>query len=152
MRLGQYLYPIAGMVVFVLGVCSAQASTVVYEDFQVVSNNTVFTTPFEVTQAGTYEAELVDFEFPVAFDILSLGITQDFVPLGIGFDTGSFTFSVSTPGTLLAHLAAIPGAGGMGTYAIQIKAVPILPTAALFFSGLIGLTIVGRRDNRLKTV
>jgi hypothetical protein len=139
-----------GMAAFLTGICSVQASTVVYDDFQVVSENTVFTTPFEVTRAGTYKAELVDFEYPAAFDILSLGITQDLNPLGFRFDTGSFTFDVLSPGTLQAHLAAIPGAAGLGVYALQIMAIPIPDAAALLFSGLVGLVVVGRRERRNK--
>jgi len=123
---------------------------VVYEDARIVTDNTIFTTPFEVTGAGTYKAELVDFEFPAAFDILAVMITQDLNILGFRFDTGSFTFNVSTPGTLMASLAAIPGDDGPGAYALQIKAVPIPASAILFFSGLMGLIAVGRRDSGVK--
>ncbi len=151
MKSRQYLYCIAVIAAFLTGICSVQAATVVYDDFQVVSENTVFTTPFEVTQAGTYKAELVDFEYPAAFDILSLGITQDLTPLGFGFGTGSFTFNVLSPGTLLAHLAAIPEAGGQGIYALQIMAIPLPAAAALLLSGLIGLVVVGRRDQGMNT-
>jgi hypothetical protein len=127
---------------------SARASTVVYEDFRMIAGDLVSTTPFEVTQPGIYQADLVDFEFPAPFDILALGITQDMESLGFGFGTGSFTFEVTTPGTLLAHLAAIPAEEGVGTYALQIKAVPIGPSAVLFLSGLIGMVTVGRRNNK----
>lgn len=150
MKTGRYLHFTLAVAMLVLGISSARASTVVYDDFDVVSEDTVFTTPFVVTRTGTYKAELVDFEYPLAFDILSLGITQNAVPLGFGFDTGSFTFHVSTPGTLLAHLAAIPVAGGTGTYALQIKAIPVPPAVTLLFSGLIGFVAVGRRDSRAK--
>jgi len=174
MKPRQYLPPIVGMAVFLLGICSAQASTVVYEDAGVVFNDTVFTKPFDVTHAGPYKAELVDFgaktipddpepKFPFAFDILSLTITQEdpltnkATLLGFGFDTGSFTFNVSTPGTLMANLAAIPSVDDkwvprQGLYALQIKAIPVPAAAWLFFSGLIGLFIVGRRDSGLETV
>lgn len=141
----QYLRPIIGFIL-TLSTFNAQASTVVYEDFQKVTDDTVFTTPFEISAAGTYKADLVDFEFPYAFDILSLGITQGLEPLGIGFGTGSFTFNVANPGTLQAHLAAIPGPGGMGLFGLRIMAVPLPPAAILFFSGLFGLVFVGRRD------
>ena len=145
MKTKYYLHSMMGMLVFLLGIGCAQASMIVYEDAQVVSDDTIFTTAFEVTEAGTYKAELVDFEFPVAFDILSLMITQDLDILGYRFDTGSFTFNVSTPGTLMASLAAIPGNAGPGAYALQISSVPIPASAILFFSGLIGLIAVGRR-------
>ena len=86
MKTGRYLHFTLAVAMLVLGISSARASTVVYDDFDVVSEDTVFTTPFVVTRTGTYKAELVDFEYPLAFDILSLGITQNAVPLGFGFD------------------------------------------------------------------
>ena len=101
---------------------------------------------YQVAEAGTYTAKLVDFEFPVAFDILSLGITQESATLGIGFGAGSFTFNVNTPGILQAHLAAIPGMGGAGLFGLEIMAVPLPPSALLFLSGAIGLVFVARRD------
>lgn len=134
---------------FLLGLTSARASTAVYDDFRVISEPTIFTTSFEVSSAGTYRAELVDLEYTDPFDILMLGITQGATPLGFGFDTGAFTFQVTTPGTLQAHVAALPLAGKLGTYALQIFAVPLPPAMLLFLSGLLGLVTVGRRDSRL---
>ena len=151
MKPREIAYFILGIAIYLLGISNAHATTVVLEDFQVVTEDTISTTWFEVEQAGIYEVELVDFEFPAAFDILALGIVQDLMPLGIGFGTGSFTFDVSTPGMLTAHLAALPGAGGVGTYAFQITAIPLPPAAMLLFSGLIGLVLVARRPNKLLT-
>lgn len=152
MKVKHYAQFVIGMTVFLLSITCARASSVVYEDFGVVSDDTVFSTPFEITSPGTYRAELVDFEFPVPFDILALAVTQGLTPLGFGFDTGAFTFDVTTPGTLYAHLAAIPLAGQMGTYALQIMSIPVPPAGILLFSGLLGLVVVGRRDGRLKAV
>ncbi len=145
MRVKHYLQPIFGLAL-TLGICSTQAATVIYEDYQFVTEPTVFTESFNVTEAGTYTAKLVDFEFPVAFDILSLGISQGLQPLGIGFGTGSFTFNVTMPGILNAHLAAIPGSQGTGLFGLEIMAVPLPPAAILFFSGILGLVTVARRD------
>lgn len=125
----------------------ARASSVVYEDFDVVSHESIFTTPFSVSTPGTYRALLVDFEYPDPFEILSLAITQDGNPLGIGFGTGSFTFNVATPGTLLAHLAAVPAAGGQGVYGLQVLPVPLPPAIWLFLSALTGIVAVGRRGS-----
>lgn len=125
-----------------------QASTVVYQDFDVVTHDTVFTTPFAVDAPGTYRAVLVDFAYPDPFDILSLAITQDGNPLGIGFGTGTFLFDVATPGTLMAHLAAIPGDSGEGVYGLQVLPVPLPAAIWLFLSALIGIVGVGRRDQR----
>lgn len=148
MKLRHYLqYMIGFASALVIG--STQASTVVYEDFEMITEPTVYTTPFEVSEAGTYRAKLVDFEYPDAFDILSLAITQELAPLGIGFGTGSFTFNVAAPGILQAHLAAIPGTQGPGLFGLQIMAVPLPPAAILFLSGMLGLVVVARRDKGL---
>lgn len=145
MRLGKYIYSIAGMVVLSLGICTANASTVVYEDSALVFGDTVSSNEFDITQAGVYEATLADFGYTSFFDILSLTITQDNVVLGFGFDTGKFTFSAMTPGKLIAHLVANPQPGNQGLYALQIKAIPVPPAALLFISGLVGLVMVSRR-------
>jgi hypothetical protein len=144
-----FLYYVAVMAALALGASSAQASSIVYQDYQLVTDPTVTTTFFDVTSPGIYKAELVDFEFPEAFDILSLGITQGLTPLGFGFDTGSFTFQVTTPGTLGAHLAAIPMAGSQGLFALSISSIAMVPVPSsviLLMSGVIGLVAVGRRE------
>lgn len=152
MRAREITQLILGMSLYLLAVSNTHAATVVLEDFQVVTQETITTTLFDVNQAGTYEVKLVDFEFPTPFDILALGIVQELEPLGIGFGTGSFTFDVSTPGTLKAHLAAVPGAGGIGTYAFEIKAIPLPPAVFLFLSGLLGLLFVSRRPDSPRTI
>ncbi|MDX1696969.1 MAG: VPLPA-CTERM sorting domain-containing protein [Thiohalobacterales bacterium] len=151
MRSREIVCSFLGIAIYLFGVSNVHAATVLLEDFQVVTEKTVSTTWFDVEQAGIYEVELIDFEFPSPFDILALGIVQGVEPLGIGFGTGSFTFNVSTPGMLKAHLAAVPGVGGMGTCAFQIKAIPLPPAAMLLLSGLIGLVLVARRPGRLTT-
>lgn len=157
MRPREYTYFILGMSLFLLGISSAHATTVLHEEFEIVTGNTVI--PIEEIAdlaPGIYEATLVDYELPVAFDILTLGIIQEiapqvFVPLGYAIGTSSFTFDITSPGTILANLVAHPGTGGAGTYGLQIKAIPIPPAAMLFLSGLIGLVLVARRSSRLGT-
>jgi hypothetical protein len=148
MKLIQYLYYGSVCLIVSAAVCRVEAATVVYQDFDYVSGMTVSSTPFDVASPGTYKADLVDFEFPSAFDILSLGITQDGTPMGIAFGTGSFTFDVVTPGTLFAHLAAVPGTGGEGLYGLQVTSIPIPPTIWLLLTGVAGLVIIGRVDGR----
>ena len=145
MGLRKYIYSIVGIALMSLGIGTAQASTVVYEDSAVVFSDAASTNPFDVLQAGTYEATLVDFGYSAAFDILSLNITQDDTVLGFGLGTGKFTFSILTPGELLAHLVANPKEGEKGLYAVQIKAIPVPPAVWLFISGLTGLVMVSRR-------
>ena len=77
MRAREIVQLILGMSLYLLAISNSHAATVVLEDFQVVTQETISTTLFDVKQAGTYEVELVDFEFPTPFDILTLGIVQD---------------------------------------------------------------------------
>ena len=149
MKPNQYLHYLVGTVLLFVGMCSAQASTVVLEDYQSISGYTVSNTSFMVDQAGTYEAFLVDLKYPSAFDSLFLGILDDvsFTPLGFRYGEGSLIFNVSTPGQFVAQFMGLPGTGGVGTYALQIKAIPIPPAAMLFFTGLMGLVLVARRGS-----
>ena len=129
----------------------AQASAVEFSepgfDFDFVLGDKQATSSFTVSTPGTYKASLVDFEAPAAFDILSLAITEDdYTPLGKGFGTETFTFSVATPGTLLAHLRAVPKDGG-GLYALQVLPIPIPPAFWLFLSAMIGIVSVARHGN-----
>lgn len=134
-----------------LAVCRVQASTVVYQDVQFLSGETHLTNPFEVTAPGLYKAELLDYEYPAPFDILSVVITQDDTILGVGFDTGSFSFNVlannPNPITLLAHVTGVTQAGEKGLYGLRITPTPIPIPASLwlFLSALTGIVFVGRQ-------
>lgn len=145
MNLRRYFYYGLAFLAVSMAVCRVQAATVVYEDFNFVAGETVFSTAFEVTVPGLYKADLVDFAFPAPLDILALGITQNGMPLGIGFGTGSFTFNVMTPGTLFAHLAAVPESGGEGLYGLQIMSVPVPAAIWLLLSGVFGIATIARR-------
>lgn len=144
MKLKQYCRRGLVFLIFSIAVFQAQASSVVYEDFAYVSGNTAKSTQFEVATPGLYKADLVDFEFPEPFDVLALGITQNNVPLGIGFGSGSFTFNVSAPGTLFAHLAAVPGMAGEGLYGLQIVPIPLPSAIWLLLSGVAGIVTLSR--------
>jgi hypothetical protein len=129
-----------------LDLSSATATNVVYEDGGTITDDTVFTSEFMVNSPGIYQAELVDFGYSDPFAILALAVTQGSTFLNAGFDTGSFTFEVATPGLLQAHLAAIPLPGKFGTYALQILSVPLPPAVLLFLSGMLGFVLVSRRE------
>jgi hypothetical protein len=163
MKPHQYLQYLVGTALIFMGICNAHASTVVLEDYQSVSGFTVLNKDFKVDQAGTYEAFLTDLKYPVAFDKLFLGIaekpgdiTLPLIPIGFRYGEGSLIFNVSTPGNFVAQFMGLPGTvdlsgtARVGTYTLQIKAIPIPPAAMLLFSGLMGLVLVGRRTNSMK--
>ena len=138
---------VMGVAVLILSICCAQASSLPYEDFQVVTGDSVTATSIQIMQAGTYKASLVNADPNAPLDILMLGIvSEDLNVLGFRFGTGSFTFDVPSPGDIYALLAAIPGSAGKGAYGVQIAAVPIPTAIMLFASALIGLAMVGRRN------
>ena len=146
MKLKHYIHNLIVLVVLSLGLGSAQAATV-YEETRTVFGSTASTTTISLASAGTYQAILEDSASPEAFAFLLLGLTQeDGSSLGALFGGGSFTFTLPSPGKVLAHLSAITGAGGTGEYGIEISAIPLPPALLLFTSALFGLVIVGRRE------
>lgn len=96
------------MVVFLvasLAVCRVQASMVIYQDLQFVSEDTASTETFSVDATGSYRATLADFAFPDPFSVLAPGITQGdpktgIIEHGIVFGT---VFSHSISRTLRNH-------------------------------------------------
>ena len=148
MKLKHYMHALFGFMALSLGLCNAQASTV-YTEFQVVSGTNVSSsTEIHQVQAGAYKASLADFEYPEAFDVLSLGILQGNNELGVTFGTDFFTFNVPSTGTIIALLTGKTGSMNKGAYAFEITAIPLPPALLLFSSALFGLVVVGRREHR----
>ena len=148
---------------------SAGAGSVVLEDVGFIKGVDGITTPFTVTYAGEYEALLVDFEFPTAFESLSLQITQ-----GVGFDPltgetseigrlsgeGSFTF-YAEPGNYFANV--LGDAGGnldIGLYGFKLTqltspvatAVPLPSAVFLFLTSILLLATFVKLKNNLGEV
>lgn len=149
MKLKHNLHILISFIVLSLGLCNAQASTV-YEETRTVFGSTAATTTIMLSQAGAYRATLEDMVDPEAFDFLLLGLTkEDGSSLGAIFGDGSFTFSLPSPGKILAHLSAITAGGGnsSGMYGLEITAIPLPPALLLFTSALFGLVVVGRREH-----
>jgi hypothetical protein len=139
-----------------LAVCRVQASTVIYQDLQFVSEDTTSTQTFSIDATGTYRATLADFAFPDPFSVLALGITQGdpgtgIIEHGIVFGTGLFTFNITdTTKPLNVHVVANPDAteSGSGLYGLQILSVPLPSALWLFLSALTGVIALARRDTR----
>jgi hypothetical protein len=151
------------MVVFLvasLAVCRVQASTVIYQDLQFISEDTASTETFSVDAAGSYRATLVDFAFPDPFSVLALAITQGdpetgIIEHGIVFGTGFFTFNITdTTKPLNVHVVANPTekCSRSGLYGLQILSVPLPSAFWLFLSALTGIVGVARRDTHSDTV
>jgi hypothetical protein len=155
-----YFHTMLIFLVASLAVCRVQASMVIYQDLQFVSEDTASTESFSVDATGSYKATLADFAFPDPFSVLALGITQGdpktgIIEHGIVFGTGSFTFNITdTTKPLNVHVVANPDAteSGSGLYGLQILSVPLPSTLWLFLSALTGIVAVARRDTRSDTV
>ncbi|MGD8558049.1 MAG: PEP-CTERM sorting domain-containing protein [Gammaproteobacteria bacterium] len=130
------------VLLLILPVSYSQAM-VVYEDVSFIRGVDGVEGSFNVTQAGQYEAMLVDFVFPTEFDSLGLQITDasTFEHRAEYFSTnGGFTLTFDAqPG--LHYVNVLGDAGGdldIGLYGLKISAVP-LPSAIVLLISAIGL-------------
>jgi hypothetical protein len=139
----KHLSVLAGLLVLAsLFSTNANASTAVYEDVGILSGLDFNTKPFEIADAGLYEATLTDFEYPggVGFDYLSLAITSStemfgFVELTGGITSGMFTF-YADPGTYFATIIG-ETTGTLGLYGVDITAVPEPSTWLMLMIGIV---------------
>ena len=112
------------------------------------TDSTVF--PFEVTGPGParFSAILTDLESPAPFQLLGLGLFFEDVP-GTPFalinEPGSIDGRID-PGRYLALVGGIADADtNIGTFGLEISAIPIPAAGWLFVSAIIGLGFLGRR-------
>ena len=150
-NLTKYLNRMICGATLLVGAGMAQAESVIYESTAFVTNDELeyVLEDFEVQQAGTYRATLVDYNFPESFDSLGLLIndsgTQE---LGRIENSGWFDFTAEVG----IYTAAVWGdAGdtiGLSMYGVSIElmdnpistplpaALPLLGSAALVLAGL----------------
>ncbi len=81
---------------------------VVYETAAIFNNETYFTDTFQVSQAGTYQATLTDFEFPNLLSSSGLNVTTSTGSLATLYGPGSVTFEAN-PGDYYVSLFATVG-------------------------------------------
>ena len=137
---------------------SANAAKVVYEDVGFVKGTEESSTQFSITQAGTYEATLIDFVFPATFDLLSFQLTagspSELFEVNRLENAGKFTFE-ATAGTYYANLLSVAGgAHEIGLYGLQISqlssVVPLPPAILLFLSSALVLVLFGFNGNPME--
>lgn len=146
----------AGLIATLLFGCmslSAHAETVTTELFKsttLVTGTSLNLTEFNLTTPGTLVIKLDDLKWPsVVLSTLSFSLTDathvlNTYKLTGGATSGTWTFDVTTPGTLYGAIFAKPAAGQAGMYYANVSyqsvsAVP-LPAAAWFLiSGIAGL-------------
>jgi len=89
---------------------TATASSVVFEKVELFEGKTLFTETFQIDSAGSYEATLTDFEFPMPMKKMALNVTTSKDTLGSLFAPGSFDFEAD-PGTYYVSFFALAGSG-----------------------------------------
>lgn len=134
---------------------TALAAKVVYEDVGFVRGVEESSTQFSISQGGTYEAALIDFKFPVEFELLSFQLTAGSPSPLFEVDRleggGSFTFNAN-PGNYYANLIGVGGGTyEIGLYGLQISqlssVVPLPPSVLLFLSCVLAMFLFGFNGN-----
>jgi hypothetical protein len=129
-------------------------ASIVYDKVELFETQKIFTEEFVISEseAGTYQAILTDFEFPVPMIETGMDVTSATSRLGVLLEPGSFifeviagTYHVSFFGFADAFSPALPSTK-LGQYGIEITQVPIPAAVWLFCSGLLGLSLISRRD------
>lgn len=135
-KIGFGLNGFVALVMLWLGLPSANAATVIYEDVGFLSSSKAYQDPnsFTISAAGKYKAKLVDFTFPESFKSLELslisGTPNPLNEVARLNAPGELIFDAA-PGTYYAAVLGQVGPTiGLGLYGVQISqwAIDPLPT------------------------
>jgi hypothetical protein len=101
----------------------------------------------EISEAGSYNVTLTDFEFPIPMLATGMSVTTATDLLGRLEAPGSFNFD-ATPGKYFVSFFgfANTSAPQLGNYGIEISQIPVPAAVWLFGSGLLGLCLISRRN------
>lgn len=137
----------------VLG-AAAHASTVpIFEDTGALAGAGIAgkVHSFEITSAGYYETNLVDFSIPEPISSISVSVFTPSMLKGQMTGPGTLGFQ-ATPGRHFISVFGTPGPSGAGSYGFEVAAaaaplpaVPLPPAVLLFAGSLVALAAVGRR-------
>jgi len=131
--------------------------SLVYEEVAFVDGVKTSVESFSDLDKGTYSLTLTNFEFPEALSSLGASITSATDMVGsllLDEQNSSETliFEIVQPDTYYLSVFGIAGSTyNLGMYGVElsqigVSAVPLPAAAYLFFSGLVGLVFVGRRE------
>jgi len=126
--------------------------SVVYEELAFVNGMETSIQSFSELDTGLYSLTLTDFEFPEALSFLGANFSNSTevvgsLLLGGQSNSESLIFEIDQPDTYYLSVVGIAGrAYNLGMYGVELAAVPLPPAAYLFFSGLVGVVLVGRRE------
>ena len=135
-----------GALLFMAG--NSWANTVVYDKVELFQTETFFTDMFEISEAGSYNATLTDFEFPAPMIATGMSVTTATDLLGSLLAPGSFNFD-ATPGKYFVSFFGFAdvSAPQLGQYGIEISQVSVPAAIWLFGSGLLGMIGIARRKD-----
>ncbi len=148
---------------FFVGLGSAQAAMVVYEDVGFISIQDKQKKPesFTISTAGKYQLDLVDFTFPKTFKTLELkiigGSTSRLHEVARLDSPGEIVFD-AIPGLYYAALyGEVDSILGLGLYGIQVSStemvapVPLPAAGWLLGSALVSLVAFKKKSGSLKS-
>ena len=163
-RVALFLTKLTMICVGLIVVVQAQASMdpldagVVYENVGFIGGHERVSESFQITDSGTYQATLIDFEFPEAFELLSLSVVTATEEMGRVSTEGYFIFEAD-PGTYYANLFGWSGGGlDLGLYGVQValidgfdsvSPVPLPAPIVLLASALVAFVGFGRGATRV---
>jgi len=137
----------------------SQADTVVYEDARLVSGDGAtyigyFNQSLDLTQAGSYQAILSDFEFPARFGFLGLAISSSTEKMGEVWNSGSFNFNADAGKYFLGLFYKTDETLNLGMYGVKLSylghpgasAVPLPAALWLMLTGLMAIAGYRRKQ------
>jgi hypothetical protein len=104
---------------------------------------------FTITDPAIYNATLLDLgntEFPLAFQMLELGVVKTGSSPVLGFTTepGTFSFTANTPGSYTLLLVGQPDATAQaGFFSINVSEFAPIPEPAIWFLMASGIGLIG---------
>ena len=142
------LKSVMGLCVLILAVFVTEnvlAEEVVFEDVSFLYGSQGKNNSFTITAPGTYQATLVDFDFPSSFDTLSMNITKGATSEVERMNApGSLVFD-ATPGLYFANVFGTADSGhsvnaslyGLKIAQMSVSAVPLPTAIGMFVSALL---------------
>ncbi|MDX1763299.1 MAG: PEP-CTERM sorting domain-containing protein [bacterium] len=138
-----YLMTVSLAVLLLIGLSQSVTAAPIVQGVGFVSGNNGFqTTGFQITNPGTYVAELIDDAFPEAFDFLGLTVNNASENFALLFSPGTMQFNVGAGQTGPFEANVVWDTADnwkLGQYRWSVAVIPEPTSMFLLGSGLVGL-------------